>query len=340
MKPVNTDHTPPVFAVLQSVHKESFTMTIKKPNNQMKKSIQTPSFQNLVNDFDSFIKVRNYKLGKGRMHQVAVTEFLIWMEENGINKIKMVTTKEVVQYFEYLIVRPNQRSGTGTLAEKTIKLHLFALGLFMENLLGNKAIDSGFYIPSFSGGNQSTRNTLTTNQIKIVYSHCQNELERALLSIAYGCGLRRSEMEALNTKDVQLSSGMIIVRDGKGSKRREVPMSDSVIGYLKKYLIEERYQKLEGKNQLEEAFFLNNKGKRMLGEHLSNTLKKMIEQTGSYELIQRDITLHCLRHSIAYHLAQNNAGIDFIKRFLGHSVINTTYIYAIKSKKRKPVVTF
>jgi site-specific recombinase XerD len=53
-----------------------------------------------------------------------------------------------------------------------------------------------------------------------------------------------------------------------------------------------------------------------------------------------DITLHCLRHSIANHLAENNAGIDFIKRFLGHADINTAYIYAIKNKKRKPVVTF
>jgi integrase/recombinase XerD len=305
----------------------------------MKKTIQTPAFQNLVNDFDSFIKVRNYKLGKGKMHQRAVTEFLIWMEENGITKIKLVTSKEVVQYFEYLIVRPNQRR-EGTLAEKTIKLHLFALGLFMENLLENKAIDTGFYIPSYSSGTQITRNILAVDEIKIVYQYCQNELEKALLSIAYGCGLRRSEIEALNTKDIQLTSGMIIVRDGKGSKRREVPMSDSVIGYVKKYLLEERYQKLEGKNQLEDAFFINNKGKRMLGEHLSNTLKKMIEQTNNYELIQRDITLHCLRHSIASHLAENNAGIDFIRRFLGHSEINTTYIYAIKNKKRKPVVTF
>lgn len=306
----------------------------------MKKIIQTSTFQILVNDFDSFIKVKNYKLGKGKMHQMAVTEFLIWMEENGITKIKAITSKESIQYFEYLIVRPNQRSGTGTLAEKTIKLHLFAIGLFQLNLLESKQIETGFYIPSFSGGIQTTRNILTVDEIKIVYQYCQNELERALLSIAYGCGLRRSEIEALNTKDIQLTSGMLIVRNGKGSRRREVPMSNSVIGYLKKYLLDERHQKLDGKNQLEEAFFINSKGERMTGEHLNDTLKKMLEQTNNFELIQKNITLHCLRHSIAYHLAENNAGFDFIKRFLGHSEINTTYIYAIKNKKRKPVVNF
>lgn len=90
---------------------------------------------------------------------------------------------------------------------------------------------------------------------------------------------------------------------------------------------------------MEEAFFINSKGKRASGENLNEILKKMIEQIQKYELIQKDITLHCLRHSIAHHLAENNAGIDFIRNFLGHSDINTTYIYAIKNKKRK-LVTF
>ena len=78
----------------------------------------------------------------------------------------------------------------------------------------------------------------------------------------------------------------------------------------------------------------------MSGEHLNDTLKNLIESTNNYELIQKEITLHCLRHSIAFHLAENNAGIDFIRRFLGHSQINTTYLYAIKNKKRKPTTTF
>lgn len=100
----------------------------------MKKTIQTPTFQNLINDYDHFIKVRNYKTGNSEMYQNVVLEFLIWLEESGIIKIKSVTSKESVRYFEYLTNRPKQR-GTGTLAEKTIKFHLFALGLFVLNLL-------------------------------------------------------------------------------------------------------------------------------------------------------------------------------------------------------------
>lgn len=305
----------------------------------MKKTIQTPAFLNHFNDFDSYVKVKNYKQGKGRMYQTAVFEFLIWLEESGITKIKGVTGKETVNYLEYLIARPNQRRG-GTLADKTIKFHLFAIGLFMLNLLESKEIENGFYIPSYNSSTGNPRNVLTVDEIKIVYQHCESHLERALLSIAYGCGLRRAEIEALDVRDIDFHTRMLVVRDGKGEKRREVPMSNMVVDYLKKYLIEEHYPKRMGKIQNNDAFFIYDNGKRMSGEYLGKTLKKMMEQTGKYELIQRDITLHCLRHSIAHHLAEKNAGFDFIRRFLGHCDINTTYIYAIKNKKKKPVVTF
>jgi hypothetical protein len=65
----------------------------------MKKNIQTPAYQNLIKDFESFIIVRGYKLGKSNMHKSAVIQFLSWMEQNGVTKIKEITSKEVVQYF-------------------------------------------------------------------------------------------------------------------------------------------------------------------------------------------------------------------------------------------------
>ena len=68
----------------------------------MRKTIQTPAFQNLYNEFESFVKVRNYKQGKGKMYQSVVLEFLMWLEENGITKIKDVSSEISIQYFEYL----------------------------------------------------------------------------------------------------------------------------------------------------------------------------------------------------------------------------------------------
>lgn len=301
----------------------------------MRKTLTNPSFISLLSSYTSFIKVSNYKTGKSNNYQSAVSDFLIWLEVSGITKIKQVTSKESVAYFEYLITRPKMR-GVGTLADNTIKFQLFALGLFQMNLLDNHEIDNTFYIPYYSQFNQKDRNILTVEQVKTVYQHCENHQERALLSVAYGCGLRRSEIEALDIQDIQLFTGMLIVRSGKNSKRREVPMSNPVMEYLRQYLTQERYNFPTGDG----ALFVNAKAERISGDHLNTMLKKMIEQTEQYELIKSDITLHCLRHSIAFHLAENNAGIEFIRRFLGHAQINTTYLYAIKNKKRKPITTF
>lgn len=301
----------------------------------MRKTLTKPSFISLLSSYTSFIKVSNYKTGKSNNYQSAVSDFLIWLEVSGITKIKQVTSKESVAYFEYLITRPKMR-GEGTLADNTIKFQLFALGLFQMNLLDNHEIDNTFYIPYYSQFNQKDRNILSVEQVKTVYQHCENHQERALLSVAYGCGLRRSEIEALDIQDIQLLSGMLIVRSGKNSKRREVPMSNPVMEYLRQYLTQERYNFPTADG----ALFVNAKAERISGDHLNTMLKKMIEQTGQYELIKSDITLHCLRHSIAFHLAENNAGIEFIRRFLGHAQINTTYLYAIKNKKRKPITTF
>jgi site-specific recombinase XerD len=301
----------------------------------MRKTLTNPSFISLLSSYTSFIKVSNYKTGKSNNYQSAVSDFLIWLEVSGITKIKQVTSKESVAYFEYLITRPKMR-GEGTLADNTIKFQLFALGLFQMNLLDNHEIDNTFYIPYYSQFNQKDRNILSVEQVKTVYQHCENHQERALLSVAYGCGLRRSEIEALDIQDIQLLSGMLIVRSGKNSKRREVPMSNPVMEYLRQYLTQERYNFPTGDG----ALFVNAKAERISGDHLNTMLKKMIEQTEQYELIKSDITLHCLRHSIAFHLAENNAGIEFIRRFLGHAQINTTYLYAIKNKKRKPITTF
>ncbi|WP_277017318.1 tyrosine-type recombinase/integrase [Flavobacterium lindanitolerans] len=294
----------------------------------MKKQIQSPASQDHFQDYETYIKAKAFK---GKSYTAPVKEFLIWMEDFGIASVKQITSVEMLRYYEYLIERPNQRR-PGGLSGTTIKMHMLCLSFFLDSLLRNDQIEKAFFIPRFSSDDQKPRNVLTVDEIKILYGIAENQLERALLSVAYGCGLRRSEMESLNVSDVQLSIGMLIVRSGKGGKRREVPMSDSVLQAVQGYVREYRCQFVQKPS--ETAFFLNTKGNRMCGDSLNKRLKKIIERTKSQTIIDKEITLHCLRHSIAHHLSENNAGIDFIRDFLGHSFIDTAYIYAIKNKHR------
>lgn len=290
----------------------------------MTKQIQNPSFQRHFSDYETFIIAKGFK---AKTYQTPVKEFLIWLEQIGISRMKDVTGKEARRYFEYLIERPNQRRA-GSLAASTIKSHLSALSMFLENLLMLGEITKGFSIPKFKADDKKEREVMTVDEIKLLYQHSENHLERAILSIGYGCGLRRSELQNLNVSDIQLSTGMLIVRKGKNSKRREVPMSDMVLEAVKSYIIEYRPQFRTKDSQT--AFFIGEKGLPMSGESLNKRLKSIISRTNAHALKSKEITLHCLRHSIAHHLMEHKAGIDFIRDFLGHSFSNTAHLYAKK----------
>ena len=100
-------------------------------------------------------------------------------------------------------------------------------------------------------------------------------------------------------------------------------------------MIHERPQVLHYGKQNETAFFLGNKGTRMKGEYLGEMLHEIINRTNNRKLISKEITLHCLRHSIAVHLIDQGAGIEFVRDFLGHSQIDTAHIYARRRKSKK-----
>jgi integrase/recombinase XerD len=168
-----------------------------------------------------------------------------------------------------------------------------------------------------------------------VKSKCRTKLEAALLSIAYGCGLRRSEISQLDTGDVLLQKGLVLVRDGKYGKSRTVPITDEGIRILREYLINERPALFP--NQITDstpAFFVNGNGNRIRGEKLNDILKEIITRTGNAVIMGKEITLHCLRHSIATHLLDNGADIEFVQEFLGHSEIDTSHHYAKLRKQR------
>jgi len=76
-------------------------------------------------------------------------------------------------------------------------------------------------------------------------------MNRAILSVYYGLGLRRSEGIALDIDDIQVSNGVVYIRKGKNSKERYVPMNDSVQKDIGKYISQVRKILLNGTNHKE-----------------------------------------------------------------------------------------
>ena len=301
--------------------------------------LYNPVFEALYRDFASMIRTKGYSRGINTMYPSCVREFLFFIENKGITTIQQVEATEIIAYHEYLSTRPNQRR-EGGLSDSMIKSHLFSLRLFFDYLLDIGELDSSpARLPKFTVKRHKERNILTVEEIKQLYASCENMRDIALISVAYGCGLRRNEIYKLDVGDVHLHKGILIVRDSKNHKNRTIPVSDGVLKNLKDYIIYERPKYLQHSKQYENAFFVNERGDRWSGAYMNNRLHKLIERTQNPEIQRKEITLHCLRHSIATHLLDNGATIEFVQQFLGHSDIDTAHIYAKKRKQRMAILS-
>lgn len=229
-----------------------------------------------------------------------------------------IIPQDIKEYHNHLQERPNKNK-PGGLSESYINHHLYALKLYfgwqeeLRQITLNPISSLSFKTPE-----SKPREILTTEEVKALYNACETLKEKAILSIFYGCGLRRSEGEKLNLSDIHFSTGILYVREGKGSKRRAIPMSKGVMKDLENYAEKERFAKNE-----EKAMICNQYGKRTKGDCLNKILKNILERT----LIKKQITLHCLRHSIATHLLESGLSLEYVRDFLGHQHLETTQIY-------------
>lgn len=297
--------------------------------------LNNPVFESLYSEFADFIRLKGYSRGKNTSYASNVREFLFFIENRGVTEIKTVVAFDVIQYYEYLRERPNQRR-EGGLSESMVRGHLFSLRLFFDYLMDmGEVTASPAHLPKLNIGKHGNRQILTVAEIKEVDKACITKMERALIAIAYGCGLRRTEIELLDVNDVNLSRGILTVRDGKGGKSRTVPLSDAGVQTLREYIVDERPTLFphEGMEMMP-AFFINKSGDRMKGQYLGDLLKGILERTQNPAILSKNITLHCLRHSIATHLQDNGADVEFVQEFLGHSLMDTTTVYSRRRKQR------
>jgi len=144
--------------------------------------------------------------------------------------------------------------------------------------------------------------------------------DRAILEVLYSCGLRVSELTALNLDGVELELGIIRVM-GKGSRERVVPVGSKAREALSHYL--QRRGELLGMQMEHQALFLNNRGGRLSPRSVARLLKKHMQRCN----IARPLSPHGLRHSFATHLLDAGADLRAVQEMLGHVSLSTTQRY-------------
>ena len=141
---------------------------------------------------------------------------------------------------------------------------------------------------------------------------------RTIIILFYETGIRLAELVGLNDQDIDFANHQLKVT-GKRNKQRIVPFGEELEQTLKVYM-----QQRDGQTAKQDAaLFLNNKGCR-----ISRSVVSKIVRTGlSRVTTMKKRSPHVLRHSFATAMLNNGAGLESVRKLLGHASVATTEIY-------------
>ncbi len=151
--------------------------------------------------------------------------------------------------------------------------------------------------------------------------------DRAMLELAYSCGLRLSELVGLNEGDMDLASRLVRVR-GKGRRERVVPMGDTARTAIVAHLAVRPVPR-PGPGGTK-AVFVNAQGTRLSGRTFQRIVRRRLAEVAG----GLGVTPHALRHSFASHLLDRGADLRAIQEMLGHRSLATTQVYTHVSHAR------
>jgi integrase/recombinase XerD len=304
----------------------------------MKKlNLENASYRYLEQSFREWLDVQGYAATTVYNLPNQIRELFYYLEKEGIKNIKGLEPKHIKAYYEQLKERGNQRRGGG-LSAAHLNKHIQAIRKFADYLRKVGRMQ----LPAFKMDNEQAEHKITylteeeikqlfaaTSQNNNDYNYNEKQdayqsRDRAMLTIFYGCGLRRNEGVNLDIGDINWDSSLLHVRHGKNYKERFVPISKASLKHLQDYVYDYRPQLLRYKT---DALFINYQGTRMQGQGLLIRLKQLQYKTEDLDIQEKEIGLHTLRHSIATHLLAAGMPLESISQFLGHSSLESTQIY-------------
>ena len=295
--------------------------------------LENESFITLEKEFKVWLNALGYAPSTAKSAPLHIRELLFFLEQHGIKNIKEVSKEDIKSFFAYLSGRVNQNTG-GSLSTCYLAKYRQSIRNFDRFL--KATCEWGFDLPKGQiKVEQQIKDVLSQSEIKKMYAACEDDYlgqrDKAMLSLFYGCGLRRSEGLGLDLEDIHWEKHLIHVRKGKNYKERYVPFNEQIKEDLKIYLAESRALiTSESPYRLKEyshALLLSIRGVRISDCSLTVRIRKLKSLAGDKNLMNKKVSLHTLRHSVATHLLENGMKLKQVALFLGHASLESTQIY-------------
>ncbi|MCB2180197.1 tyrosine-type recombinase/integrase [bacterium] len=240
-----------------------------------------------------------------RFYHFTAGRFVKYLEDNGVVKPEDLTARYIRAYLSSLVEQK--------LSDSYIHGHARAIKTLTRFWHEENYIPE---VPKFQMPTIAKKRlpVLTANEVKKALSNCNNNRDKAIILMLVDTGLRRAEICALNWGDIDISSGIVRIAKGKGSKAR------SVVAGIKTRRALLAYRREIDHNE-ENPVFQTSTGKRLTPNGLRSALLRLGKRANIH------ITPHALRRTFATLSLRAGMNLIELQAMLGHSSLDMTRKY-------------
>lgn len=293
----------------------------------------------LLQDYLTWLRVKHYSPYTVGNREYYLLWFLEWAGHRGLMRPTEITKPILERYQRHLFYyrkKDGNPLSTQDQYNRTVALRHWFKWLTQQNyLLYNPA--SELELPKLE--KRLPRAVLTASEAESVINQPDVTTpmgirDRAILETFYSTGIRRLELINLTVQDVDAERGTLLVRLGKGSKDRMIPIGGRALQWIDKYLNEVRPELATGADG--GHLFLSKLGQALGKGGLTSLVSSYVNRAK----IHKSGSCHLFRHTMATLMLENGADIRYIQAMLGHVELSTTEIYTqVSIKKLKEIHT-
>ena len=218
---------------------------------------------------------------------------------------EVLDTEQIQAYFLYLV---KQRH----LSPASCRLYLNGIRFLYLQVLGWEAFEITIHTPKRA---QRIPELLSRGEVARLLSACTNFKHRVMLTTCYACGLRVSELMALQVKQIDAERHVIRIEQAKGAKDRQVILGDQLLVLLRQY-----WQQYRPESWL---FYGRDRHLALSITSAQKVFKRSKQRAG----INKIGGIHSLRHAYATHQLEAGMPVHQLQRLLGHNNLQSTMRY-------------
>lgn len=265
------------------------------------------NIKNTLTAYEEKLMVKRYSYNTIKTYKSCFKEFMFFYKTKTLSTIN---SYDIQQFMLHLIRKKN-------IARSTQNQYINAIKFYFEKVLERPKESYQWNRPR---SEKKLPHVFTEEEVMRILSSIKNLKHKCIILAIYSAGLRLSEVLNLRISDIHSKENCILIRDAKGNKDRYTLLSEKLLISLRDYYIAYRpsFWLFEGANG---------------AAYSKSSVQAIFKRALIAAKINKNGTIHTLRHSFATHLLERGVNLRYIQSLLGHNSIKTTEIYTHISKQ-------